>query len=120
MKILWKLERGTVQNLLEKFDPPKPARTTVATILGILENKGFITHENEGKVNIYAPLVKKDEYSKSQLSGIMKNYFDNSFAAMASFFAKENNLSIEELELLLEEIKEALCKEQQAQHTVKE
>jgi predicted transcriptional regulator len=118
MKILWKLERGTVQSMLEKFEPPKPARTTVATILSILENKGFITHENAGKMNIYFPLVKKEEYSKFQLSGIMKNYFNNSFASMASFFARENNLSIEELDQLLEETREALRKEQEEQGTL--
>jgi predicted transcriptional regulator len=111
MKILWGLERGTVQQILEKFDLPKPARTTVATILSILENKGFVEHATTGKVNTYFPLMKKDAYSKSQLSGIMKNYFDNSFASMASFFAKENNLSLEELDQLLEETREALRKE---------
>jgi predicted transcriptional regulator len=108
MKILWELELGTVQDILARFALPKPARTTVATILSILENKGFAEHETEGKSNIYSPLVKKKDYSKSQLSGVMKNYFDNSFASMASFFAKENNLSLEELDSLLEETREAL------------
>ncbi|GHT08587.1 transcriptional regulator [Bacteroidia bacterium] len=111
MKILWSIEQGTVQDMLERFEPPKPARTTVATILSILENKGFVQHENGGKANIYSPLMKKKEYSKFQLSGVMKNYFDNSFASMASFFAKENNLSLEELDSLLEETREALRKE---------
>jgi predicted transcriptional regulator len=112
MKILWKLEQGTVQNILERFELPKPARTTVATVLSILENKGFATHKSEGKVNIYSPLLKKEDYSKSQLLGVMKNYFDNSFASMASFFARENNLTLEELDGLLEETREALLKEQ--------
>jgi predicted transcriptional regulator len=108
MKILWELEQGTVQHILEGFESPKPARTTVATVLSILENKGFVEHENEGKVNVYSPLVKKEDYSKSQLFGVLKNYFDNSFASMASFFAKENNLSMEELDRLLEETRKAL------------
>jgi predicted transcriptional regulator len=111
MKILWELEQGTVQQILERFEPPKPARTTVATVLSILENKKFAEHTTAGKVNTYFPLMKKDAYSKSQLSGIMKNYFDNSFAAMASFFAKENNLSLEELDKLLEETRAALRRE---------
>jgi predicted transcriptional regulator len=113
MKILWDLEQGSVQQILEKFEPPKPARTTVATVLSILENKGFVEHANAGKVNTYFPLMKKDAYSKFQLSVIMKNYFDNSFAAMASFFAKENNLSMEELDRLLEETRESLRKEKE-------
>jgi predicted transcriptional regulator len=111
MKILWEVELGTVQSILEKFEPPKPARTTVATVLSILENKGFACHENAKKGNIYSPLVKKADYTKSQLSGILKNYFDNSFASMASFFAKENNLSLEELDLLLEDTRNALRNE---------
>jgi predicted transcriptional regulator len=111
MKILWELKQGTVQDILEKFEPPKPARTTVATILSILENKGFAGHQSAGKVNVYSPVVKKEDYSKSQLSGIMKDYFNNSFASMASFFAKENNLSLEELDQLMEETREALRKE---------
>ena len=111
MKILWELEKATVQNILEKFSPPKPARTTVATVLSILENKGFAEHNSVGKVNVYYPIIQKEAYSKSQLSGIMKNYFNNSFASMASFFAKENNLSIEDLDQLLEDTRDALRKE---------
>jgi predicted transcriptional regulator len=111
MRILWELKQATVQQVLEKFTASKPARTTVATILSILENKGFVEHENRGKVNVYQAMVSKEAYSKSQLSGILSNYFNNSFASMASFFARENNISIEELDLLLEETREELRKE---------
>ena len=116
MKILWEVEPATVQHLLEKFELPKPARTTISTILSILENKGFVAHETQGKTNVYSSLIKKNEYSNSQLSGILKNYFNNSFASMASFFAKENNLSLEELDELLEETKQALQKENNNSH----
>lgn len=111
MQILWELEKGTVQEVREKFENPRPARTTIATVLSILENKGFVTHVVNGRVNVYSPLVAKDSYSKTQLFGIMKNYFNNSFASMASFFAKENNLSIEELDELIENTKEELRRE---------
>ncbi|MDR0743784.1 MAG: BlaI/MecI/CopY family transcriptional regulator, partial [Tannerella sp.] len=74
MKILWELEQGSVQQILKKFELPKPARTTVATILSVLENKGFVEHtKNAGKVNMYYPLVKKETYSKSQLSVMVKD-----------------------------------------------
>ncbi|MDR3252089.1 MAG: BlaI/MecI/CopY family transcriptional regulator [Tannerella sp.] len=108
MQILWELEECTVQKALEKFTEPKPARTTVSTVFAILENKGFVRHESSGKVNVYSSLITKDEYSKSQLFGIMKNYFDNSFASMASFFARENNLTMKELDELLEETRKEL------------
>jgi len=113
MQILWDLEKGTVQEVREKFENPKPARTTISTVLTILENKGFATHIANGRVNIYSPVVSKETYSKTQLFGIMKNYFNNSFASMASFFAKENNLSIEELDELIESTREELRKEQE-------
>ncbi|RZK71778.1 MAG: BlaI/MecI/CopY family transcriptional regulator, partial [Pedobacter sp.] len=65
----------------------------------------------KGRVNLYTPMVSKEGYSKSQLSGLLKNYFNNSFAAMASFFAKENNYTIEELDLLIKDTREELDKD---------
>jgi predicted transcriptional regulator len=110
MQILWALGEGLVKDILEKFDEPKPARNTVSTVVRILEKKGFVGHKDYGKVFVYYPLVQKKEYSGKQLFGLMNNYFNNSFPAMASFFAKENDLSIKDLELLLEETKKELVK----------
>jgi len=110
MQILWELGEGLVKDILEKFDEPKPARNTVSTVVRILEKKGFVGHKDYGKVFVYYPLVLKKEYSGKQLFGLMNNYFNNSFPAMASFFAKENDLSIKDLELLLEETKKELVK----------
>ncbi|WP_316753163.1 BlaI/MecI/CopY family transcriptional regulator [Pedobacter gandavensis] len=112
MQVLWELGEGTVQDIRDRLEEVKPARTTVATVLTILENKGFASHTSQGRVNVYQPLISKEGYSKSQLSGLLKNYFNNSFAAMASFFARENNYSIEELDLLIKDTKEELNKEQ--------
>ena len=111
MQILWNLQEGSVQSVRDKFEDPRPARTTIATVLGILENKGFVAHTTQSRINRYVPVVAKESYSKMQLSGMMKNYFNNSFASMASFFAKENNLTIEELDELIEKTKEELRKE---------
>ena len=110
MQILWELGEGLVKDILDKFDEPKPARNTVSTVVRILEKKGFVSHKDYGKVFVYYPLVQKKEYSGKQLFGLMNNYFNNSFPAMASFFAKENDLSIKDLELLLEETKTELVK----------
>jgi predicted transcriptional regulator len=110
MQILWDLGEGLVKDILDRFDEPKPARNTVSTVVRILEKKGFVTHKDYGKVFVYYPLIQKKEYSGKQLLGLMANYFNNSFPAMASFFAKENDLSIKDLELLLEETKKELAK----------
>lgn len=108
MQIVWKLGEATVQEIREQFADSKPARTTIATVLNILENKSFIQHESNGRVNIYKAIVSKEDYSKKQLFGFMKNYFNGSFSSMASFFAKETNLSIEDIDKLFEETKQAL------------
>lgn len=110
MQILWELGEGLVKDILDRFDEPRPARNTVSTVVRILEKKGFVGHKDYGKVFVYYPLVPKKEYSRKQLLGLMNNYFNNSFPVMASFFAKENDLSIKDLELLLEETKKELAK----------
>jgi predicted transcriptional regulator len=111
MQILWTLQESTVFDIRGKFGASKPARTTIATVLSILENKGFVSHKSFGRVNVYFPIVAKNEYSKKQLFGMIKNYFDDSLPAMVSFFAKENNLSMQELDTLLEETRNELREE---------
>ena len=103
MQAVWQLHEGSVQDIREVFEEPRPARTTIATMLNILENKGFVNHKSFGRVHVYYPAVSRESYSKSQLFGVMKNYFNNSFASMAHFFAKEKNLSLEQLQQLLED-----------------
>ncbi|MGQ1947769.1 BlaI/MecI/CopY family transcriptional regulator [Geofilum sp. OHC36d9] len=111
MQILWKLKEGLVRDIREEFPDPKPARNTVSTIVRILEKKGHVAHKTFGNVHVYYPLIKKEDYSKSQLFGVMKKYFDNSFPAMASFFAREKDLTIGQLEELMEETRKELKKE---------
>jgi len=113
MQILWEMGEGLVKDVRNHFEDPKPARNTVSTVIRILEKKGFIGHKDYGKVYVYYPLVKKQEYSKGQLFGLLKDYFNNSFPAMATFFAREKDLSINDLEQLLDETKKELAKRKQ-------
>lgn len=108
MQILWSIEQGTVQDVLRGFDENVPARTTIATILSILESKNYVCHETQGRSNVYKPLVSKEVYSKKQLFGFIKNYFDGSFSSLTSFFAKEANLSVDDLDKIMKETKQAL------------
>ena len=110
MQILWDLNEGIVKDIREGFSDPKPARNTVSTVIRILEKKGFIGHKAYGNVHLYHPLVSKSEYSKNQLFGLMESYFNNSFPAMASFFAKEKDLTMKELNELLEDTKKELSR----------
>ena len=75
MQHLWKMGEGLVKDIRDRFDEPKPVRNTVSTVLRILEKKEFVSHRTYGNVHVYYPLVSKDEYSKSQLFGLMKSYF---------------------------------------------
>ncbi len=98
MQILWKIKKGMVHDLLEKFPEPKPAYNTISTIIRILEQKGFAGHKAYGRTHEYFPLISKSTCTKSYFSTFMINYFGNSYKSLASFFANDSNLSIKELE----------------------
>jgi len=110
MKILWDMKNGLVKDIRDSFSDPKPARNTVSTVLRVLEKKGYVGHKAYGNVHLYHPLISKNEYSKNQLFGLMDSYFNNSFPAMASFFVREKDLSLKELEELLVDTKKELKK----------
>ena len=111
MHILWNLEEGVVKDVVDGFTENQPAYTTVATVLKVLEKKGFVAHKKIGNTYLYRPAVSKQEYTKVQFTSLLKNYFNGSFPRMATFFAKENNLSINELEQLLQMTKSEIDKE---------
>ena len=83
---------------------PKPAYNTVSTIIRILENKGFVGHDKEGRGYLYFPLISKDVYSTNSMHKMVENYFNGSFKSMVSFFVKKNDLDIKELESILKEV----------------
>jgi len=98
MQELWELEKGFVNDIMDRLPDPKPAYNTVSTIVRILEQKGFIAHKAYGRTHEYFPLVNKEDYSREYLNNFTRNYFSNSYKALASFFANSENLSIKELE----------------------
>ncbi|HKM93013.1 MAG TPA: BlaI/MecI/CopY family transcriptional regulator [Prolixibacteraceae bacterium] len=113
MQILWKLEEAFVNDLVEQMPDPKPAYNTVSTIIRILEKKGFVDHKAFGKTHQYFPLVTKKEYTRKFMKNFLGNYFENSFKEMVSFFAKEDNMSVNEIEELMQEVKDEMKKEEQ-------
>jgi predicted transcriptional regulator len=105
MQVLWKLEKGFLREIIDAMPSPKPHQNTVATLLKILVDKEFVSTTVLGRQHLYTPLVEKDEYSKRTMKQIVKGYFEGSFSNVVSFMVKENNISIEELETLLAQIK---------------
>lgn len=112
MQILWELEEAFVNDIIHKMPEPKPAYNTVSTIVRILEKKGFVDHKAFGKTHQYFPLIQKKDYTRSFMKNFMGNYFSNSFREMVSFFAKEDNMSIKEIEEMMKEIKKDIENEE--------
>lgn len=98
MQVMWQIGKGFVNDILEYLPEPKPAYTTVSTIIRILEKKGFVSYKAYGKTHEYFPLVSKKQYARSRITNLLGSYFGNSVPSLASFLALEENLSLEELE----------------------
>ena len=108
MQILWQINEGVVHDVIEKIPEPKPAYNTISTIVRILEKKEFVGHKAYGKTHVYFPKISKKEYTRKFMKHFMSNYFGSSFKEMVSFFAKSDNMSIEELEALMDDVKKDL------------
>lgn len=100
MNIVWKLKKAFMKDLLEAYPEPKPATTTVATLLKRMTDKGFVAYKSYGRSREYYPLVKKKDYFSKHVNGLIKNFFNNSPGQFASFFTQETDLSKQELEEL--------------------
>ncbi|WP_299338928.1 BlaI/MecI/CopY family transcriptional regulator [uncultured Psychroserpens sp.] len=98
MQYLWKLEKAFMKDILEIYPDPKPATTTVATLLKRMIDKGFVAYKLYGKSREYYPLVKKKDYFSKHVNALIKTFFNDSASQFASFFTKETDLTKEELE----------------------
>ncbi len=108
IQILWKLDKAFMKELIEAYPEPKPATTTVATLLKRMQDKGFVDYVQYGRSREYFPLVKKNKYFSKQVNGMIKNFFNDSAAQFASFFTQETDLTQQELEELKKLIDERL------------
>ncbi|MCW3788551.1 BlaI/MecI/CopY family transcriptional regulator [Plebeiibacterium sediminum] len=113
MQIMWELGKTTVKSIIDKMQEPKPAFNTISTIVRILETKGFVDHEKEGRGYLYFAIVSKEAYRKKFMKRFVSNYFQGSLKELVSFFAKEDKMDIEELEELMNDIKDELKKEKE-------
>lgn len=104
MQALWSLKKANVKSVIDILPEPKPAYNTVSTIVRILESKGFVDYEKQGKGHIYYPLIDKASYSNQSLNKLVDNYFQGSFKSLVSFFVQKNDVDVKDIESLLKEI----------------
>jgi predicted transcriptional regulator len=109
MKILWKIEKGFVNDILEHFPDPKPPYNSVSTIVRVLVKKEIISFKKYGNTYEYYPLISKEEYRKGQMGRLLKDYYNNSLKQVVNFFSENKNLDVKEVDevlRMLEEIKQ--------------
>ena len=94
-----------IRELLELHDDPKPHYNTLSTIVRILEEKGYIGYKAYGNTYQYYAVISQEAYRKKKLQKIVDAYFGNSYMRVVSSLIEEDELSIEELQELIEEIK---------------
>lgn len=105
MQAVWKKGGGFLKDIVELMPEPKPHSNTVATLLKILIEKKFIETETYGRMHQYTPLVTKEAYSKNTLNSVVKGYFGGSYSKAVSFLVDEKKISVQDLELLLQQLK---------------
>jgi BlaI family transcriptional regulator, penicillinase repressor len=106
MKILWKLKRAFVKDIIEEYENPKPHYNTVSSLVRLLQEKGIVGYKQYGNTYLYHPLFSKEEYRRTFMKQVVSDYFDNSYKSAVAFFVKEKGFSPEELEELIRMIKD--------------
>ena len=107
MQVVWKIREGFIRDIMDVLPAPKPHQNTVATMLKILVEKEFVGIRLYGRQHQYYPLISRDAYSKASMKSLVKSYFGGSYSDAVSFMVKENTISLEDLETLLQHLKKS-------------
>ncbi len=105
MQAFWNLGKAFIRDIIPGLPDPKPHYNTVATIVKVLEEKGFLGHDTIGNMLCYYPVIKREEYQKEAMKEIVGQYFENSYPRMLAFFAKQQNFTEAEFDEMLKIIK---------------
>jgi len=105
MQAFWDLEKAFIKEIIPNLPDPKPHYNSVATIVKILEEKGFLDHEIIGNIYRYFPVISREDYQQHAMKDIVSQYFDNSYPRMLAFFAKQQKMTEKELKEILDIIK---------------
>lgn len=106
MQILWDIKKGFVKEILDKYPDPKPHYNTVSSIVRLLQDKDFIGHQEYGNTHEYYPKVTREEYRKSFMKNVIRDYFDNSYKNVVAYFVEEKKIKPEELDEIIRLIKD--------------
>ena len=106
MKILWKIEKGFINDILEQFPKPKPPYNSVSTIVRVLVKKEIVSFNKYGNTYQYYPLISKEDYRKSQMGNLIKDYYNNSLKQVVNFFSENRNLDIDEVDEVMKMLNE--------------
>jgi predicted transcriptional regulator len=104
MQYVWKLKNAKVADIIEEMPEPKPAYNTVSTLIRILEQKGFVGYQKKGRGHVYFPKVEQAQYKNVSMKKLINTYFEGSFSSMVSFFMKKNDMSLTDLEQIMQEL----------------
>lgn len=108
MKYLWRIQKGFLKDIVEQFPEPRPAYTTISTLVGRMVDKNYIGFEKLGRDKQYFPVLQKNAYFSAQVKDMVSQFFNNSASQFASFFARDADFTMEELEELQELVKKKI------------
>ena len=100
MQVLWRIEKGFLKEIIENSPDPKPHSNTIATVVNILVEKGYVEYETHGRNNLYKPRISKEEYAKKSINQILEGYFEGSYFKLVSQLLNGHKLTAEELDEL--------------------
>jgi len=111
MRVLWQIKEGVVNDILDQLQEPRPAYNTVSTVVRVLEKKGYAGHRTYGKTHVYYPKIDQKEYARHRMKDLLSSHFSNSVKSMVSFFAREEQIGLQELEEIRKLIEEEIEKQ---------
>ncbi|NIJ53879.1 BlaI/MecI/CopY family transcriptional regulator [Dyadobacter arcticus] len=101
MLAIWKTGEGSIKTFMAAMSPPGPPYTTLASTVKNLEKKGYILGRLIGNVYLYSPAVTEEAYKQKFIGNVVKDYFENSYQSLVSFFVEKNNISTDELKEII-------------------
>lgn len=104
IRVLWRLKKAFVNDILNNLPEPKPHYNTISTIIRKMEEKGYVKYKAFGKTHQYYPVVSEEKYKKTSLTKTVEHYFENSYKEMVSFFAKDEKISVKDLQEIIQMI----------------